>query len=62
MLLVVVCAGDAVSYARAGARLVEIGTASFALPTAGPRIIRDLSRWGRKHGVQSWNDLQPVEA
>ena len=58
----VACAEDAVAYARAGARLVQIGTASFALPTTGPRVVRDLARWGRKHGIPSWKDLQLVEA
>lgn len=57
----VACAEDAVSYARAGARLVQVGTASFALPSAAPRIVRDLARWGRKHGVATWDDLQMVE-
>jgi dihydroorotate dehydrogenase (NAD+) catalytic subunit len=50
-------AEDAVAYARAGASLVQVGTASFALPTAGTRIARDLARWGRRHGVPSWEDL-----
>ena len=52
-------AEDAVSYARAGASLVQVGTASFALPTAGLRIARDLARWGRRHGVGAWSDLRP---
>lgn len=55
-------AEDAAAYARAGAQLVQVGTASFALPSAGPRIARDLARWGRRHGVGAWTDLQPVEA
>lgn len=50
-------AEDAAAYARAGASLVQVGTASFALPTAGPRIARDLARWGRRHGVRSWEEL-----
>ena len=58
-------AEDAAAYARAGARLVQVGTASFALPTAGTRIARDLARWGRRNGVGSWEDLvcapQPKE-
>lgn len=55
-------AEDAVGYARAGAVLVQLGTASFALPTAGPRLARDLERWGRTHRVSAWRDLQPVRA
>jgi len=48
---------DVVAYARAGAALVQVGTASFALPTAGPRLVRGLERWGRRHGVAAWDDL-----
>lgn len=50
-------AADAVSYARAGASLVQIGTASFADPRAGERTARDLASWGRAHGVAAWSDL-----
>ena len=54
---------DAVAYARAGASLVQVGTASFADPRAGQKIAMGLERWGRRHGVQAWNDLlPPVEA
>lgn len=48
---------DAVAYARAGAHLVEVGTASFAEPRASQRIVRALQRWGRRHGVRRWEDL-----
>lgn len=48
---------DAVAYARAGASLVEVGTASFADPRAGERIARELARWGRAKGVPSWPSL-----
>jgi dihydroorotate dehydrogenase (NAD+) catalytic subunit len=50
-------AADAVSYARAGASLVQLGTASFADPRAGERTARDLASWGRAHGVAAWSDL-----
>jgi len=50
-------AEDAVAYARAGASLVEVGTASFAEPRAGVRIAAELVRWGRAHGVDHWDDL-----
>ena len=54
---------DAVAYARAGASLVQIGTASFADPRAAERLIRGLERWGRRHGVGSWDELvHAVEA
>lgn len=48
---------DAVAYARAGASLVQLGTASFASPRAGARLVRGLERWGRRHGVARWQDL-----
>ena len=48
---------DAVAYARAGAGLVQVGTGSFAAPRAGLRLARGLERWGRRHGVASWEDL-----
>ena len=48
---------DAVAYARAGASLVQMGTASFAAPRAGLRLARGLRRWGHRHGVDAWDDL-----
>ncbi|MDA0329729.1 MAG: dihydroorotate dehydrogenase [Gemmatimonadetes bacterium] len=50
---------DAVAYARAGANLVQMGTASFAAPRASAAVIRGLKRWGARQGVASWDDLQP---
>jgi dihydroorotate dehydrogenase (NAD+) catalytic subunit len=48
---------DAVAYARAGAALVQLGTASFADPRAGVRLLRGLERWGRRRGVRAWREL-----
>jgi len=48
---------DAVAYARAGASLVQVGTASFADPRSGERIVRELGRWGRRNAVPSWDSL-----
>ncbi|MDX1646412.1 MAG: dihydroorotate dehydrogenase [Longimicrobiales bacterium] len=48
---------DAVVYARAGADLVQMGTATFAAPRAGERLVRGLRRWGRRRGVRAWTDL-----
>lgn len=48
---------DAVAYARAGASLVQVGTASFADPRAGLRIADGLVRWGRRNEVTTWADL-----
>jgi dihydroorotate dehydrogenase (NAD+) catalytic subunit len=46
-----------VAYARAGATLVEMGTASFAAPRAAERVIKGLRVWGRRHRVDAWRDL-----
>jgi dihydroorotate dehydrogenase (NAD+) catalytic subunit len=56
----VLAAQDAVAYARAGASLVQVGTASFADPRAGERLALALVRWGRAHGVSAWTDLTPT--
>lgn len=48
---------DAVAYARAGARLVQVGTATFASPRAGTDLVRGLQRWGRRRGVAEWSEL-----
>ncbi|NNF12669.1 MAG: dihydroorotate dehydrogenase [Gemmatimonadetes bacterium] len=48
---------DAVAYARAGAQLVQLGTATFAAPRAATDLVRGLQRWGRRHGVPSWEGL-----
>ena len=53
----VLAAQDAVAYARAGASLVQIGTATFAAPRAAQRVVAGLSRWGRRHGVGAWTEL-----
>jgi len=50
---------DAVAYARLGASLVAIGTASFAEPRAGERIVAELGAWGRASGIARWDDLAP---
>lgn len=48
---------DAVAFARVGAGLVQMGTATFALPTAAPKLVRGLAAWGRRNGVSRWDDL-----
>ncbi len=50
-------AADAVAYARAGARLVEVGTATFAAPRASLGVVKGLERYGRRTGVAAWDDL-----
>lgn len=54
--------GDAVAYARAGANLVQVGTATFAAPRAATNLVVGLERWGRRHGVGAWDDLRRTEA
>lgn len=48
---------DAVGYARAGANLVQMGTATFASPRASTDLVAGLRRWGRRNGVAAWDDL-----
>lgn len=46
-------ATDALQYLVAGASLVAVGTAALANPRVPERIVRDLDRWCRAHGVTS---------
>lgn len=50
-------AEDAVQYLLAGASLIQIGTASFADPRAGARVLSGLKRWGATHGIGSVTEL-----
>lgn len=56
----VLTAQDAVAYARAGASLVQMGTASFADPRAAERLVRGLETWGRAHRISTWSELARV--
>lgn len=53
----VASAGDVVEYLLAGARAVQVGTATFADPHALDRIRHDLVRWCAHHGVRRVHDL-----
>jgi dihydroorotate dehydrogenase (NAD+) catalytic subunit len=53
----VTSAEDAVELMLAGASAVQVGTATFANPRASHRILRDLQRWCRHHGVTSIDQL-----
>lgn len=44
-------AADALEYLRAGASLVQVGTATFAAPRAAERIVRALERLARAGGL-----------
>jgi dihydroorotate dehydrogenase (NAD+) catalytic subunit len=48
---------DALQYLLAGASLVAIGTATFADPRTPERVLRELLRFGRKHGVQALDEV-----
>lgn len=48
---------DALQYIIAGASAVEVGTAAMRDPRAPERIVRDLERWCRAHGVSRIGDL-----
>jgi dihydroorotate dehydrogenase (NAD+) catalytic subunit len=50
-------AEDAVQYFLAGASLVQIGTASFADPRAGLRVLAGLRRFGQETGVADLREL-----
>lgn len=52
-------AADAVAYARSGATLVQMGTATFAAPRAATELVAGLERWGRRRGVRTWDELLP---
>jgi len=53
----VACAPDAVELLLAGARAVQVGTATLADPRAPRRVLDDLARWCRRHGVARVCDL-----
>lgn len=48
---------DAVQYLLAGASLVQVGTATFADPRAGERVIGELRRYGRTHSLERVAEL-----
>jgi dihydroorotate dehydrogenase (NAD+) catalytic subunit len=50
-------AEDALQYMLAGASLVGIGTAALRDPRTPERLVRDLERWCRGHGVGAIADL-----
>jgi dihydroorotate dehydrogenase (NAD+) catalytic subunit len=53
----VASATDVVEYLLAGARAVQVGTASFADPAALDRIQHDLVTWCARHGVRAVREL-----
>jgi dihydroorotate dehydrogenase (NAD+) catalytic subunit len=49
---------DAVEMLMAGADAVQVGTATFAEPKAPARVLRELERWCRRHGVRTISELR----
>jgi dihydroorotate dehydrogenase (NAD+) catalytic subunit len=49
---------DAAEFIAAGADAVQVGTATFADPSAPFRILVELVGWCRRHRVQAWSDLR----
>lgn len=48
---------DVIEYLMAGASAVSVGTAHFADPAAGSRILTEAVAWCREHGVDRVEDL-----
>lgn len=53
----IVCARDAVEFLLAGARAVQIGTASFNDPAASVKILAGLEAYMRDYGISDVNEL-----
>jgi dihydroorotate dehydrogenase (NAD+) catalytic subunit len=61
-LPVVGCGGvmrgeDVIEYLMAGANAVGVGTAHFAEPRVGKRLLREVVRWCERHDVGTINEL-----
>ncbi len=53
----ITCGRDALEFLMAGASAVQIGTATFADPTAPLRVIEELARYVRDNGLASIRDV-----
>ncbi|HET7632432.1 MAG TPA: dihydroorotate dehydrogenase [Gemmatimonadaceae bacterium] len=51
-------ATDALQYILAGASLVGMGTAALRDPRQPARVVRDLARWCRRHGVRELANIR----
>ena len=54
----VVSGRDAVELMMAGADAIQVGTASFADPRSAERVLDELDRWCRSHGVTAARELR----
>ena len=50
-------AEDIVQYLLAGASVVGVGTAALVDPRVPERLVRGLSRWCARHGVETLADV-----
>ena len=48
---------DALEFLAAGARAVQVGTASLAEPGAGPRVVEEMDAWLDEHGIGAVRDV-----
>jgi dihydroorotate dehydrogenase (NAD+) catalytic subunit len=48
---------DAAELMLAGARAVQVGTATFARPKAPAIVLRELARWCRRNNITSVDEL-----
>ena len=48
---------DALEFLIAGARAVEVGTASFVDPDAAPRIVREMEAYCERKGIAKISDI-----
>lgn len=48
---------DAIEMMMAGARAVQVGTATFADPRAPWRVQREMERWATREGVRTWDEI-----
>jgi dihydroorotate dehydrogenase (NAD+) catalytic subunit len=48
---------DAIAMVMAGARAVEVGTATFANPRAPWIVAREMSEWMARHSVSSLDEI-----
>jgi dihydroorotate dehydrogenase (NAD+) catalytic subunit len=51
---------DAAEMLLVGASAVQVGTATFAEPTAATRVLRELVAWAEQTGVTGFGDIEPL--
>ncbi len=51
---------DALEFFMVGAGAVQVGTANFTDPWAGPRIVREIEEWMLQEGVRSLDEIRGI--